>query len=512
MSIYDRGKARRSLFDTVSYRALSQVATVLGYIVLVRGMNKVDFGIFNLLYAFIPVVSMLASLGLEQTLRRYQPEYLHDGNASAAAWLSKFVASARFGTNVVILGGLLLIWNHVAPTFGLTAYRAQFALFSVLILVHFQTQVVQLSLASHMLHRYSVGSMALLSFGKLVAYALFAWFGTLSLQKAIISDLLAYALAYTFMRAMYRKHCLQTAQLERYRPDASERKRLVRYGLYNNFNEVGTLVLGSQSDNFFIAAFIDSVSVGIYAFYTRLNDMAGNVLPGRLFENVIQPMFFAIKRTEANQRIPQYFTFLVNMNLILQWPILAYAIVYHAEIVQVIFGGKFIEYSWLLPITIAFTTINVVGTPATLVAQYEEKARIILLSKISAIYNIAAMLILLPTVGLFGAALATGSAQVAKNLFIWWHVRHRAVWANFRSVIFTSLALWGGTVATCDALKSLLHVPAPIQMSFGVIICGASSLIYFRSAAISANDRTILASLFQGKEARILTRLGLLTH
>ena len=76
MLIYDRRRARRSIFDTIAYRAASQVATILGYIVLVRAMPRQDFGIFSLLYSFIPVVSTVASLGLEQTLRRYQPEYI----------------------------------------------------------------------------------------------------------------------------------------------------------------------------------------------------------------------------------------------------------------------------------------------------------------------------------------------------------------------------------------------------------------------------------------------------
>ena len=74
MAVYTRGRARRSLIDTVMFRALSQIATVAGYIVMVRGMAKEDFGVFNLLYAFIPVISTVASLGLEQTLRRYQPQ------------------------------------------------------------------------------------------------------------------------------------------------------------------------------------------------------------------------------------------------------------------------------------------------------------------------------------------------------------------------------------------------------------------------------------------------------
>ena len=126
MALYTRGRARRALIDTVAYRAISQVATILGYMVMVRAMTKEDFGVFNLLYSFIPVISTFASLGLEQTLRRYQPEYLRAGNRSAAAWLVRFVASARFGTNVILLSAILLGWNYVAPLFKLQPYRAEF--------------------------------------------------------------------------------------------------------------------------------------------------------------------------------------------------------------------------------------------------------------------------------------------------------------------------------------------------------------------------------------------------
>ena len=85
MVLYTPDRARRSLFDTVTFRAIAQIATVLGYIVLVRGMSKAAFGIFSLFYTFIPLVGMLASLGLEQTLRRFQPEFLKTGQLAAAA-------------------------------------------------------------------------------------------------------------------------------------------------------------------------------------------------------------------------------------------------------------------------------------------------------------------------------------------------------------------------------------------------------------------------------------------
>ena len=77
--IYTGGHARRSLVDTVTFRLLSQITTPLALIIQVRGMTEHDFGVYSLLYTFIPVVGTLLSLGLEQVMMRYQPEYLRAG-------------------------------------------------------------------------------------------------------------------------------------------------------------------------------------------------------------------------------------------------------------------------------------------------------------------------------------------------------------------------------------------------------------------------------------------------
>lgn len=121
--LYTRERARRSIFDTVTYRAASQAATAVSYVILVRALSKESFGILNLLYALIPVISTVASLGLEQTLRRFQPEYLRAGNPAAAAWLVRLVGFARLGTDMLLLLFVLLAWNFVAPLFKLTPLK-----------------------------------------------------------------------------------------------------------------------------------------------------------------------------------------------------------------------------------------------------------------------------------------------------------------------------------------------------------------------------------------------------
>ena len=154
MTLYNRNSARRSLIDTVSFRAVSQISTMLAYIILVRGMTERDFGVLSLLYAFIPVVGTVASLGLQPVLMRYMPEYLRPGNWAAAAWLLRVIASARLISNIVVLSVILIGWNYIAPIFQLTPdHRSAFAGVSVLILLYFQASLMQQALGSHLLHR-----------------------------------------------------------------------------------------------------------------------------------------------------------------------------------------------------------------------------------------------------------------------------------------------------------------------------------------------------------------------
>jgi O-antigen/teichoic acid export membrane protein len=507
--LYTRKKARSSLVHTAFFRALSQLATMLSYIVLVRAMPEHDFGIFNLLYAVIPVVSTIASFGLEQTLRRFQPEYLQAGNTAAAARLVRMVSRGRLASSFLVLGTILLAWNSVAHFFGLGPYRGQFALFCLVVLLYFQTNILQMTLASHMLHRFSVGMLSVLAVAKLIAYLLISWLGTLDLDTAILADATAYVVTYAGLRYAHWRYCSVPAEQRTFRFAPAERRRLLRYGFFNNLNDAGAMALNVRTDNFFIAALMNPYAVGAYAFYVRLTLMATRILPTKMFENVVQPLFFSIPSQQADQRVPRYFTALLNTSLLTQLPLAAYAFAYHREIVEVLFAGKFVEHSWLLPLVFMFSTINVLGIPVTLVAQHAERTSILLTSKILAIWNVAGLLLLVPPLGIYGAAIASGSAEAMKNLFVWWHVRHRARWTNGVSMIVSTLVVWGSVVAVCLLLKAAFEAKPVVHLIVGALITTVGALIFVRSPALSSTDREVLASVLHGREARALRWLGL---
>lgn len=509
-ALYSRQQARHSLLHTIRFRAISQFATVLSYIVLVRAMKEQQFGIYNLFYSFIPIVTTLASFGLEQTLRRFQPEYLRSGRAQASSWLVRRVAIGRLGSTVLMVGIVLVAWNLIAPRFNVLTHRLDFAIFGLLAVLYLQSIILQFALASHMLHRYSVGSVAVISAGKLLAYLGIATFGTLSLRAAILADIVAYGLGCALLLVVARR-LPATASPDEAPIDAAERRRLLRYAAFNHLNDASSLLVYGQTDNFFIGALLNPVAVAIYAFYGRLTDMINNLAPQKLFDNVIQPLFFAVPAAEADSRLSRYFTLLIDLNLSLQLPAVALVAVYHHDIVQLFFGGKYLPQSDLFPLVLALSMIPCsLSVPIALVAQYHERTGLMLASELFGLYQIAAMLLLVPVIGLYGAALSTGSFHALRNFWIWWQLRRRVRWLNVRGLLASAGVIWGSVIICCGALRSLApQWPVALHLLIGAIACGIGMLIFLRSPGISESDREILGRILHGREARALQWLGL---
>ena len=216
MTYYSAENARRSVVYTVAFRVLSQLATFASYIVLVRALSEHDFGVFNLLYAVIPVISTVGSLGIEHTLRRFEPEYLQAGRWQLAEWLARTAARLRAATNLVFLSVILLLWSVIAPVFKIGPYRAEFLVFGVIILLHFQAGVIQIVLASRMLHQHASSMTVVLSVVKLAAYAVLWTNGQLDLMTAILADCIAYGCMYGGLLVIRGPTELSTGQLTAY--------------------------------------------------------------------------------------------------------------------------------------------------------------------------------------------------------------------------------------------------------------------------------------------------------
>jgi len=142
-------------------------------------------------------------------------------------------------------------------------------------------------------------------------------------------------------------------------------------------------------------------------------------------------------------------------------------------------------------------------------ALYAERASIILKSQLFGLYQIVAMLTLIPIVGLYGAAIATGTLHLFRNLWVWWQVRESAKWLNYREAVVSGTVIWVSAVVVCEATRRLLQIPTVIHLVIGALVCAVALLIYARSAAISPSDRDLLGNVLHGRESVLLRWVGL---
>src|SRR5690606_32147778 len=166
-----------------------------------------------------------------------------------------------------------------------------------------------------------------------------------------------------------------------------------------------------------------------------------------------------------------------------------------------------IEYRYLLVAAFAFPVIYAFQRPVTIIAQLGERAGVILASKIFASYNVVAALALIPNFGAYGALLATGSAQVFKNIFIWFFVRKAATFKGTAYFFIVQSTLW----LLCWGLIQYLvtglgDLPA---LAVAVVLVGVFGLLGIRLAAFDAAEAKLIHRIVGPRGAPILraTRL-----
>ncbi len=341
---------------------------------------------------------------------------------------------------------------------------------------------------------------------KLVGYALAFWLQMFTLRAAILVDLVAYLILFACLKYAY-SFKPDHRKGERTTLPPEEKKRLFRYAAYYSFNDVGALTLDTHKDNFFIAAMLDRVAVGAYAFAYRFNEILGRLSPVYLLETVVQPLFVSLDHRKDSQKIQSYFSLLMTAAFTVRVALFAFTAAYHREIVEVLFGGRFLEYSYLLPMTALFAIGFVISVPVTLVAQQQEKAQFVLASKVFGLVGIAGSLTLIPVMGVLGAVIAGGTSILMKNLFIWWFVRDLARWHNAGRFTLRAVLIWG-----VFALAVLLQQPwvagqPTLELATGIVIWSAFFLLQIR-LAVSADERRTVGDLFSGRESKLLRLLG----
>lgn len=507
-SAFSIRRAKNAVLAVVALRPLRRAIGAFALIVLVRNIDESDYGAYQIYYSLIGFLGTIASLGIANTLARYLPEYFQKGEYRLAHRMVRTARRLRLFSNALILTVIWLFWRSLSSFLNIEAYADSYFVFAAVALTFFQSSLLVTVFSSYLMQKQALLIQIFFPVVKVLGYLVVSEHG-LDASTALGVDLIAYVLLFIGLTLVYRKHVPTAGGRIAFSHD--EAKRVLRYGFFYNFNDMGQFAVGNRIDNFFIASIMDVASVGAYALANRVLDIIRGFVPDTFFFDVIRPLFFTLNHNEDAARVTLYFQLLVKSSYIFLMPATAVVILAHSEIFDVVFGGKFLEYSALLAWVFVFATLTAFDRPLRLVVQLREKAAIVLIGKSIGIYNVVALLLLIPRFGVVGAAIATGSANIFQKIFLWWFVREHASFSGMGRFFLISLGFWTGyCVITSFAITF-------IDASFwrlSIVLVGAvfSWLLYLRMPLLSYTELATIAKTLRRRHRVWLVRLGLLPH
>lgn len=164
------------------------------------------------------------------------------------------------------------------------------------------------------------------------------------------------------------------------------------------------------------------------------------------------------------------------------------------EFISLFFGAKYQPYKNILVIVLGFKVLGSFTIPIGFMAQLNERSGIILISKIFIIYNLISAFVLIPIFGIIGAAVATGTANLFKDLFIWWFVKKMTRFKIFIQFFAKSCAYWGLAAILIFALKQ--SIPSTmVALIVSAVLLPVLYLVYFKLNLFEASELIIIKNL-----------------
>ena len=412
---------RKNSLYLLSGKLVSPIVTFLVTVYIIRHLSVGEYGIYNVLLGVMAYVGLFSSLGLLNIFQRFIPEFRESGETSHLKRLVSRGLFLRFALSVLLILGILLFSKQAGRLLKIEGYLFYLKIFSLGIVFFIESQLLGLVLTSLFMHKYFVISQVAYTFlraGMLYYLLASGWAlnGLLVGEVAAFGFLLALQ-AFWYYRKFYRVHDGGAGT-------KFPLRRLLRYGGFSYFNEMGEQVLDVSTDFFIISSFLGAQMVGLYAFADYVMRLLSRWMPHWLLMDVITPSFFTrYSRTRDVDELNRMFNLVVKFIAFFFFPVVAGIFVLGDKLIVYVFDPKYLDALKVLWVVAGFTALNAFAFPLGLVVQSVERVEIHFFSKIFSVYNLVGDLLVVKPFGIMGVAVVTSSAILFKNLFTYFFVK-----------------------------------------------------------------------------------------
>lgn len=385
------------------------LAGLISLPIMTRLLPKEDYGLMSLVFLAITITTSLAALGFPQSTTRYFAEYARKGRDALLAFCSTMTfggaAAGLSATGLVFAGSQLLLQTESFAPMAVHLRYAVILIFirivsSVFLQIFRGNQQTMLFNAFNVATRYiTIGAIVMmLLYVRRDVSAVFL--GTIYVEAAIMLVALAYLVRRRF--------------LGRTKPDSTQIKRAIRFGMPLVFADV-MVTLVASSDRFAIQYFLGPESVATYSVAYDISDYVAIMFASPL-QLAILPIVYSLWSEEGEEATRQFLNKATNIALVIVIAMIAGFAVVGPDVVVTLASEKYTDSGMLVPYTACGVILGSIHFLLFTGLLLREKTAVItVLNAGAAAMNLLLNILLVPMLGIIGAAYATILTYVLLN-------------------------------------------------------------------------------------------------
>ena len=238
-------------------------------------------------------------------------------------------------------------------------------------------------------------------------------------------------------------------------------------------------VLMINTDILIIGNLLSAEDVGLYSAADRIIQIL-YVLPSMVVGGIL-PTFSRLAFTD-NSKMRLTMENVIALLLLVAIPISVGGFLFGEEIIALLFGNSYAGAAssfQILALTLMFNFPAVILSSA--IFAYNRQRALIVNAAVAGGANVVLDLILIPSMGIFGSAIATFSAQIFSNIYLWnkmKSINYFKVWPYLKKVVIATVVMAIFILATKGLHLGIgFGIPVAILIYFGILLFLKEKLI-----------------------------------
>jgi O-antigen/teichoic acid export membrane protein len=489
----------KTLYRHSSHYLGGRVAVMLlGFIsfpLFTRVFSVADYGAINLITNTVLLLTVLSKFGFQHSVQRYYPEGQSEAGPDA---LRRYYSTLFYSTALLalILSSVFVVslFFGAGRLFGFTAGTTLLLACSLVMIRSLRSMQMNLMQMEHKTRLFngmdilqkalSIAAIcALLFFWQKTVFALFL--GLVIVEGAILLQ---------YLPVLARRHLISPSMF-----DLSFLRTAVAFSLPLMAAEISWVVLDS-GDRFFIQHYMGPQALGFYAAAYGIAIYLQDVLMAPL-QMALFPICMKVWNTEGKKATQDFLSRSLDQFVLVAVAVVCVAIVTSRDVIVLLASRKFQEAHTLLPflvIGLVLSAVTIYFRPGLMI--HKRASKIAVATFYASVLNIALNIVLLPRIGLVGAAIATMVSYGGIVLFL----AYQSLRVLPYKIEFASIARYAAVGGVASWLVARLPIETPLlsALAKGSLIL----LLYVGTLfAIDGRVRTLLTQAWAAVTGGLLS-------